>query len=150
MRRRNWGDRAAAWLPRGLEALMEACDPAMTYLLPLQLIAAGIVKFWLSPGRGGFGLSPSECIEPSFYALATSENCRPYDRTICRTAIASPILPKPAPLSTCKSTNYLPNALALQHAKETGSDVVSIEPKLHACTLRGCSEGSPSARTVLT
>lgn len=41
----------------------------------MACLPTGIVKFWLTPGRGGFGLSPDECTEVGFYALATSEVC---------------------------------------------------------------------------
>lgn len=33
---------------------------------------AGYVRFWLSAGRGGFGLSSSECESPTFYCMAHS------------------------------------------------------------------------------
>ena len=33
---------------------------------------AGYVRFWLSAGRGGFGLSPLECESPTFYCMAYS------------------------------------------------------------------------------
>ena len=42
----------------------------------------GLVKFWLSAGRGGFGLSNRECLAPSFFVLATSSVCpQGMDRT---------------------------------------------------------------------
>ena len=83
----------------------------------------GIVKYWVSSGRGGYGLSPNECIEPSIYAVATSENTEPIDRTIGWKACASPVPPKPAPFGRIKSNNYLQNVLALTEAQDNGVDV---------------------------
>jgi len=83
----------------------------------------GIVKFWASAGRGGFGMSSAECASSSIYALATSENTLPIDRTVGWAACTSPIPPKPATIATIKGTNYLPNALAKFHAEEQGMDV---------------------------
>ena len=79
----------------------------------------------MSPGRGGFGLSSAECVEPTFYCMCTSENTILVDRTLGLAACASPIAPKPAPFGSIKSTNYLPNVLAKEQAEESGIDVVS-------------------------
>ena len=83
----------------------------------------GIVKFWASSGRGGYALSPSECIEPNIYAVATSENTEPIDRTLGWKACPSPIPPKAAPFGRIKSNNYLQNVLALTQAQSDGMDV---------------------------
>lgn len=32
----------------------------------------GSLRYWLSAGRGGFGLSPAECAESTFYAVVYS------------------------------------------------------------------------------
>jgi hypothetical protein len=49
----------------------------------------GHVKFWLTAGRGGFGISDAECTEPGFYAIVTTEwadeglmDGGDYDRTV--------------------------------------------------------------------
>lgn len=34
----------------------------------------GYVRFWLSAGRGGFGLSSAECESPAFYCMAYSHD----------------------------------------------------------------------------
>ena len=86
---------------------------------------SGIVKYWVSAGRGGFGLSSSECVEQTLYCVCTSENTVPFDRTVGMSACTSPIAPKPAPFGTLKSTNYLQNVLAKMQAEEAGLDVVS-------------------------
>lgn len=84
------------------------------------------MKYWVSAGRGGFGLSSSECVEESLYCICTSENTEPVDRTVGLAACSSPIVPKPYPFGTLKSTNYLPNVLAKIHAEESGIDVVRL------------------------
>ncbi len=89
---------------------------------------AGIVKYWVSPGRGGFGLSSDECIEGTFYVMATSENTRPSENAAKGlSACASPVSPKPGAFGRLKSTNYLPNALAKAQAEAQGIDVVREE-----------------------
>lgn len=30
------------------------------------------MRFWLGGGRGGFGISPSECLNTSFYCMVTT------------------------------------------------------------------------------
>lgn len=95
-------------------------------LKPLPpMTPSGMVKYWVSAGRGGFGLSSSECVEQTLYCVCTSEITVPFDRTVGMSACASPIAPKPAPFGTLKSTNYLQNVLAKMQAEEAGLDVVS-------------------------
>ena len=79
----------------------------------------------MSPGRGGFGLSSTECVEPALYCICTSENTILVDRTVGMHACASPIAPKPAPFGSIKSTNYLQNVMAKEQAERSGIDVVS-------------------------
>ncbi|KAJ9508173.1 hypothetical protein QJQ45_021534 [Haematococcus lacustris] len=86
----------------------------------------GTIRFWLSAGRGGFGLSVRECIEPSLYVMASSElvpKMNALDRIAGWTACISPVPPSPDVFATIKSTNYLRNALVLQHAESQGFDV---------------------------
>ncbi|GAX75021.1 hypothetical protein CEUSTIGMA_g2467.t1 [Chlamydomonas eustigma] len=90
----------------------------------------GILKYWLSSGRGSFGLSRMECIESSFYCVATTENKRPFDRTMGWAACTSPIAPKPAPFGEIKSTNYLQNVLVKAYAEEEEFDVgLFVDPE---------------------
>eukprot|EP00955_Chlamydomonas_euryale_P028840 304062-Chlamydomonas_euryale.AAC.9 len=111
----------------------ELCSSSHTSYGWLAFMHAGIVKFWASAGRGGFGMSSAECASSSIYALATSENTLPIDRTVGWAACTSPIPPKPATIATIKGTNYLPNALAKFHAEEQGMDVVRHSPLRPAC-----------------
>ncbi len=92
-------------------------------VLPLH---AGILKYWVSGGRGSLGLSTSDCVEQTFYCLATTENTEPVERTEGLTACVSPIAPKPFPFGTIKSTNYLQNVLAKLHAEEQEFGTVSF------------------------
>ncbi len=40
---------------------------------------AGHVRFWLSAGRGGFGLSTSECDYASFYVMVYTDDGERHD-----------------------------------------------------------------------
>jgi 4-amino-4-deoxychorismate lyase len=100
-------------------------QPCLDFIHLVTSHHAGILKYWLSSGRGSFGLSRMECIESSFYCVATTENKRPFDRTMGWAACTSPIAPKPAPFGEIKSTNYLQNVLVKVHAEAEELDVVS-------------------------
>ena len=84
-----------------------------------------MVRFWLTAGRGGFGLSDSECPDSSLYAIASSEPQR-LDRLAGWTACVSPIPPQHPSMAVIKSNNYLPNVLAKIEAEHRGFDVVSM------------------------
>lgn len=81
----------------------------------------GSIKFWLSPGRGGFALSPSECTESILYVVVTSQEAQPDIENGMKCCV-SKLPSKPALMATLKSTNYLHNALALLEAQEEGYD----------------------------
>ena len=40
-------------------------------------MSVGHVRYWLSPGRGGFGLSPRECDFPTFYVVVYKDDRPP-------------------------------------------------------------------------
>ncbi|MEW5300864.1 MAG: hypothetical protein WDW36_003762 [Sanguina aurantia] len=82
----------------------------------------GIVKFWVSAGPGGFGISSTECDEAHFYVVATSSG-RDIDRLEGWTAITSTIPVKPKPFACVKSNNYLQNVLVQMQAETDGCDV---------------------------
>lgn len=86
----------------------------------------GHVFVWLTPGRGGFGVSSGECTEPGLYALVTSEYTEP-DRMV-RTdgvrASSSPVEPPPAYFASIKSASYLQNVVAQLEAEGRGYDTV--------------------------
>jgi len=83
----------------------------------------GMVRYWLTAGRGGFGLSSDECGRPGFHCICTSLE-RPKPRN-ARQAITGQvgwqvITPKTeckSPfMAGIKSNNYLLNALAADEA----------------------------------
>lgn len=83
-----------------------------------------MIKFWLTRGRGGLGISDSECIQPGFYALATSETLSEIDRIKGWRVTSSPVEPKSEYFASIKSNNYLQNVLAQMEAEARGFDTV--------------------------
>jgi 4-amino-4-deoxychorismate lyase len=90
--------------------IIETCTAAST--------RNGEVRFWLSAGRGGFGLSTKECDSSSFYVQVIERemeipNFSKYYRIVSSTI--------PANLESTiriKSTNYLLNAICLKEAED--------------------------------
>ena len=85
----------------------------------------GYVKYFLSAGRGGFGLSGSECIHSSLYVMIcrTDDAARNSESHLKGWRVkTSPVPIKDPYFATLKSVNYLPNALALMDAQAEGLD----------------------------
>jgi 4-amino-4-deoxychorismate lyase len=81
------------------------------------------VRYWLSAGPGGFGLSPFESVGSSFYVMIFSgENYPESFYTQGVRVITSTVPIKPPLFARVKSTNYLPNVLVLLEAKDRGAD----------------------------
>ena len=81
------------------------------------------VRYWLSVGPGGFGLSSRECVGSSFYVMAFRPQPEPerfYTEGVKLVTSTVPI--KPPYFANVKSNNYLPNALVLLEAKDRGAD----------------------------
>ncbi len=81
------------------------------------------VRYWLSAGPGGFGLSPGECVGSSFYVIVFSADFYPdsfYTDGVKVVTSGVPI--KPPFFARVKSTNYLPNVLVVLEAKDRGAD----------------------------
>ncbi len=81
------------------------------------------VRYWLSAGPGGFGLSPRECIGSSFYVMIFRAQPEPetfYTEGV--KVITSHVPIKPPFFARVKSTNYLPNVLVIMEAKDQGAD----------------------------
>jgi 4-amino-4-deoxychorismate lyase len=85
----------------------------------------GSVRYWLSPGPGGFGFSPSECEEACFYCVIfdpTSLFAGGVD--IMREGFSEVTVRdtpmKPELLATIKSNNYLLNVLTHMEAVDKG------------------------------
>lgn len=80
------------------------------------------MRYWLGAGRGGFGISPLECLQTSFYCMVYK--APPLDPTKGWTVKTSPVPIKDPYFATLKSTNYLPNALVALDAQLEGFDQV--------------------------
>lgn len=81
------------------------------------------VRYWVSVGPGGFGISPSECIGGSFYVIIYEREKTPASYYTEGVKIITSTIPiKPPLFARCKSTNYLPNALVGMEAKDKGAD----------------------------
>ena len=81
------------------------------------------VRYWLSAGPGGFGLSPAECVGSSFYVVIFVAELYPesfYSEGLKVVTSTVPI--KPPFFARVKSTNYLPNVLVVLEAKDHGAD----------------------------
>lgn len=83
------------------------------------------VRYWLSPGPGGFGFSPDECEEPCFYCVlfdTASFNFGGADlmREGFNEATVHDTPMKPELLATIKSNNYLLNVLTHMEAVDRG------------------------------
>jgi 4-amino-4-deoxychorismate lyase len=81
------------------------------------------VRYWLSAGPGGFGLTPAECVGSSFYVVIFGAEFYPdsfYTRGLKVVTSTVPI--KPPFFARVKSTNYLPNVLVVLEAKDKGAD----------------------------
>lgn len=85
----------------------------------------GSIRYFLSAGRGGFGLSSSECIHSALYVIVSrsDEDARNSESHLTGWKVkTSPVPSKHPYFATLKSTNYLPNALAVIDAQAEGFD----------------------------
>jgi 4-amino-4-deoxychorismate lyase len=81
------------------------------------------VRYWLSAGQGGFGLSPAECVSSSFYVMIFRGQISPDSYyTAGMKVVSSNVAIKPPYFARVKSNNYLPNALVILDAKDHGAD----------------------------
>ena len=81
------------------------------------------VRYWLSAGQGGFGLSPAECVNSSFYVMIFRGQTSPESYyTEGMKVVSSNVAIKPPYFARVKSNNYLPNALVILDAKDHGAD----------------------------
>lgn len=85
------------------------------------------MKYWLGAGRGGFGLSSIECVRPTFYCqVYTTALPDDVDDERYMRVKTSEVPIKPSFFATLKSTNYLPNVLAVMDAQADGHDQVTL------------------------
>lgn len=81
------------------------------------------VRYWLSAGPGGFGLSSTECVGSSFFVMVFAGLRYPESYYTQGMRIITSTVPiKPPLFARIKSTNYLPNVLVVMEAKEKGVD----------------------------
>lgn len=95
----------------------------------------GMVRYWLGGGRGNFSLSPKNCMGTSFYCIMTTlveghPTLNPdSDYLRGRKVKTTPVPIKDPYFATLKSTNYLPNVLAVMDAEEEALDYgIFIDP----------------------
>ncbi len=83
------------------------------------------MRYWVGAGRGGFGISPLECLHTSFYCMVyKSAAGSAGDPLAGWTVKTSPVPIKDPFFATVKSTNYLANALVALDAQLEGYDQV--------------------------
>eukprot|EP00887_Chlorella_sp_A99_P000052 scaffold16.g52.t1 len=127
-------------LQRFLTSAAKASIPLPTRLTVEQLyrtvletaaaskLTDGYLRYYLSAGRSGFGLSSVECASSAFYCFVqrlpekSEEQATEYLRGW--RVKTTPVPHKPAFFATLKSTSYLSNALAVLDAQAEGFDQV--------------------------
>ncbi|XP_073396960.1 D-amino-acid transaminase, chloroplastic isoform X2 [Physcomitrium patens] len=103
-------------------------DRATIREILLQTVSAGkcqhgILRFWMSVGRGNFELSAKNCLESSLFACLVEENFIDDEPLDGLKVITSTVPIKHKDFATIKSTNYLLNALVVMEAEEKGANV---------------------------
>ena len=88
----------------------------------LWLCTTGLMRFWLSAGRGGFSLSGADTLGSEFYCIFYNGPDPETDPTKGWTVKPSPILNKQGDFAEVKSVNYLQNVMNLMDAQEGGFD----------------------------
>lgn len=104
------------------------CEPAQLRQIIIDTAAASgrrdaSVRYWLSAGPGGLGLSSSECVGSSFYVMIFRPQPEPehfYTKGVSIVTSSVPI--KPPFFARVKSNNYLPNVLVHLEARDQGAD----------------------------
>lgn len=104
------------------------CSPQQLRQIIIDTAAASgqrdaSVRYWLSVGPGGFGLSPAECVGSSLYVMIFRGQAYPESYYTTGMKVVTTSVPiKPPFFARVKSTNYLPNALVIVDAKDRGAD----------------------------
>ena len=115
--------KASIPLPRGLSRAQLRRTILETAAASCE--TAGFVRYFLSAGRGGFGLSGHECLRPALYVMVYTkgeeEEARGRGAHLSGWKVKTSPVPAKAPyFAGVKSNNYLPNALALMDAEAGG------------------------------
>ncbi len=104
---------------------------------------SGSIKLLIGRGRGGFGVDPKECDEPSIYIIASESKPKGdsfWNKGV--TAARSAIPVKQKYLAKIKSNNYLPNVMMSQEANEKKVDIVfSFDENNHLAESAICNLG---------
>lgn len=83
----------------------------------------GSVRYWLSSGAGGFGIAPIKRVGSSFYVMVFRGEGYPDSFYTQGVKVVTTTVPIKSPFfARVKSTNYLPNVLAVLDARERGAD----------------------------
>lgn len=83
----------------------------------------GSVRYWLSSGPGGFGIAPIKRVGSSFYVMVFRGEGYPDSFYTQGIKVVTTTVPIKSPFfARVKSTNYLPNVLAVLDARERGAD----------------------------
>lgn len=82
----------------------------------------GYIRFWLSAGRAGYGLSPLDCERPAFYCVVYQHSNSKLPVLKGWRVKTSPIPAKEPFFAGLKSVDYLANALAVLDAQQDGYD----------------------------
>ena len=81
----------------------------------------GMIKMWLSAGRGDFNISPKNLHGATFYAVAIEYHGKSsVSETGVNEVVVMSVPMKPTLLATIKSTNYLINSLVCMDAEDRG------------------------------
>ena len=83
---------------------------------------AGLMRFWLSAGRGGFTLSGSDTLGTEFYCIFYNGPDPERDPTKGWKVKPSPVPNKLGRFAEVKSVNYLQNAMNVMDAEDGGFD----------------------------
>lgn len=116
-------------------------------LVAVSGVRTGIVRWYISAGPGGFNLSPSECVESTFYAVVIDEP----EEEFCGCKVVTSEVPiKPPRFATIKSTNYLPNAMLLIEAAAADAySAIWLDEEGYIAEGPNCNVGFVSEEGVL-
>eukprot|EP00898_Chlorokybus_atmophyticus_P004652 jgi/Chlat1/5188/Chrsp33S05168 len=112
---------AAVRLP--LPAPRQALHHTILHTIAASGQTDAFVKYWVSAGVGGFGISSQECVRSNFYVMVHKSFGSVNDVTegISEITVRDEVVPvKPILLATAKTTNYVSNALLAMEAESRG------------------------------
>ena len=103
------------------------------------------VRYWPTAGRGDFGISPKNCVEPSFYCVVHDDSHGGNDRGLSAAPVDVPL--KPPLLATAKTNNYMINALVAMEAEAKARSSASSSRPTATSPSRRSRRLPSSART---